>query len=438
MQGDRWHKHFQSMEYRYVFDCKRLKSIIGNASVPLCGKETLVGRFARTTILFLFALCSGMASADQVQVTLTEAGSLSTKINADDKFTITSLKVSGPINVTDITYLREMAGSNYYGTTTDGQLVDLDLTDANIVSSSGAYLYCGSYNIGENEIGKYMFCNCNLESIELPTSLTNICQGAFMDCSKLTEVTLHGSTLPTCTTDAFTSVPLANATLYCPKSLIETCKTTEPWSGFGTIAIPFYITISDAGIATGCSEGDLDFSGVTGVKAYIVSAFSPSEEKVLLTRATYIPAGTGFIAKGAEGTYKIPATTTDYTYANLLAGTLEEKTVAATDGDYTNYVLGKDTEGNACFYKANNTTVSANKAYLQIPTSALSASNSEAKELLTLSFDDEGGDTTGFISVTKLAEETSGNAAIYNLNGQRKQSLTKGLNIVNGKKVLVK
>ncbi len=292
---------------------------------------------------------------------------------------------------------------------------------------------------GVTSIGYYAFENCSsLTSVTIPNSVKSIGFRAFQGCSSLTEVTLQSETLPSCGYGPFSNIP-SDATLYCKASLIETCKTTTPWSGFSKIvAIPFSIIISDAGIATACFDDDLDFTEMTDVKAYIASGFSPSEGKVLLTRAMKIPAKTGFIVKGNAGTYKIPVSATDYTYANLLVGTLAETTVAETDGSYTNYVLGKDSEGKACFCLANVNTVSANKAYLHIPTSAVSTETSGAKTSLNLSFDDEDGDITGFIPVTKLAEETNGKSAIYNLNGQRKQSLTKGLNIVNGKKVLVR
>ena len=58
---------------------------------------------------------------------------------------------------------------------------------------------------------------------------------------------------------------------------------------------------------------------------------------------------------------------------------------------------------------------------------------------LGISFGDEDGITTGFVSVKDLyngsADKTD---AIYNINGQRRSSLTRGLNIVNGKKIIVK
>ncbi len=320
------------------------------------------------------------------------------------------------------------------------------VTIGNSVTSIGmsAFIGCSSLTsvIIPNSVTSisdraFRYCS-SLTSITIPNSVESIGSYAFQYCSSLTEVTLQGTALPSCVNNAFNQIS-KGATLYCKASLVETCKTTAPWSGFGEIkAIPFSITITDAGIATACSNDDLDFSEMTDVKAYIASGFSPSEGKVLLTRAMKIPANTGFIVKGNAGTYKIPVSATDYTYANLLVGTLAETTVAETDGDYTNYVLANDATAGVGFYKADNTAVSANKAYLQIPTSAVSTETSGAKTSLRLSFDDEDGDITGFIPVTKLAEETSGKSAIYNLNGQRKQSLTKGLNIVNGKKIFVK
>lgn len=246
---------------------------------------------------------------------------------------------------------------------------------------------------------------------------------------------MQGETLPTCGTNVFPE-DMSDATLYCRSALIEACRNTTPWSGFKDIlqmSTTATIDITDAGFATGCYYDDLDFTGIEGLKAYLVSGFNPETGKVLLTRVKEIPAGTGFIVKGVEGTYTIPAAKTRYMYANLLVGALTETSLAATDGSSSNYVLGnEETTGIGFYLPSNGYVLAANKAYLRIPTSL-----SEAKRVIGLSFDDED-DTTGFIPVSKLTEATNGNSAIYNLNGQRKQSLTKGLNIVNGKKILVR
>ena len=322
------------------------------------------------------------------------------------------------------------------------------VTIPNSVTSIGSYAFQDCTNQTSitipnsvTSIGYGAFFHCtSLTSVTIGSSVTSIGYGAFYNCSGLTEVTLQGKTLPGCNTNAFYNINLSNATLYCKAALLEKCKSTDPWKNFKNIVVKrFSITITDAGIATGCFDDDLDFSGVTGVKAYIVSAFSPTEGQVLLTRATKIPAETGFVVKGAANTYEIPAAATDYVYSNMLVGVLEATTVAKTDGTYTNYVLGKGSDGVAGFFVATGDAVPANKAYLQIPTSAVTTDDtSSAKASLCLSFDDEESNTTGIIQTREQSDRTSGKAVIYNLNGQRKQSLTKGLNIVNGKKIFVK
>ncbi len=289
-------------------------------------------------------------------------------------------------------------------------------------------------SIGE---GAFKFCR-SLTSVTIPNSVTNIGEGAFAWCSNLTEVTLQGTTMLECDATAFDQIS-SDATLYCKAALIEICKDIAPWNNFNIVVNPFTIEITDAGIATGCFDDDLDFSGLE-VKAYIASGFNPKTGKVLMTNVTEVPAGTGFIVKGTEGTYEIPAVATKYMYANMLVGTLENTTLPKTDEDtYTYYVLGKDAEDKAGFFLADDgCPVPANKAYLQIPTSAVATTTSNVKSSLSIGFDDEDGTITGIAPVKTVEEEMDGNTVIYNINGQRMQSLTRGLNIVNGKKIFIK
>ncbi len=141
--------------------------------------------------ILLLLLCCVVASAQQVEVTLTAAGTLSEKIATDQKYAITSLKVSGPINGTDVRYLREMAGRDYKGYSTSGKLAELDLIDANIVEGGDSYY---NYNYTKNNVlGYYIFKNCNLTSIKLPNSVTRIGDDAFYDCSSLSSVTIPNS-----------------------------------------------------------------------------------------------------------------------------------------------------------------------------------------------------------------------------------------------------
>ena len=286
-------------------------------------------------------------------------------------------------------------------------------------------------------IGQYAFWKCtNLTSVTIPNSVTSMDFGAFYFCEKLKEVTLLGDKLLECDAFAFSEIS-SDATLYCNASLIETIENVSPWSGFKNIVAietSNIITLTDAGIVTACFDQDLDLTSLGDtVKAYIASGFSPSDGKVLLTRVTHIPAGTGFVVKGAAGTYEIPLAETDYMYVNMLVGTLESKSLTKTDGTYTNYVLGNN-DGVVGFYlPGDGFTIDANKAYLQIPTSTAAA-----KRSVGISFEDEDDTTTGFISVKELKEGADGKSAVYDINGLRKSGLSKGLNIIDGKKIYIR
>ena len=148
------------------------------------------------SLLFLLMFSSTIASAQQVEVTLSEAGTLSEKIDSDQKYEITSLKVSGPINGTDVRYLREMAGRDEEDNSTNGCLIELDLTDAKIVEG-GDYYHYYSYSTQHytknDTIGDYMFLRCNLKNIKLPNSVTSIGSYAFSYCRGLTSITIPNS-----------------------------------------------------------------------------------------------------------------------------------------------------------------------------------------------------------------------------------------------------
>ena len=164
------------------------------------------------------------ASFAQTMVTLDKAGDLSKKINETEKFTITSLTVSGPINSDDVLFLREMIGRNMEGSETDGKLTSLDLSNAKIVTGGGNYykvkrgLSFKFYNIAENDVvGNYMFYNCkSLTTLKLPKTVKKIEQNAFYNCQSLKECTLPES-LSEINDKAFAKTKLSEVTF--PASL---------------------------------------------------------------------------------------------------------------------------------------------------------------------------------------------------------------------------
>ena len=102
-------------------------------------------------------------------------------------------------------------------------------------------------------------------------------------------------------------------------------------------------------------------------------------------------------------------------------------------GDYTNYVLAKK-NGNLGFYAVvDGSTLSAHKAYLPLPTASLPSGARSIK----LVFED--GETTGISDASPLNDnEEMTNDNIYDLQGRRVEKPTRGLYVVNGRKVVIK
>ena len=164
------------------------------------------------------------ASFAQTKVTLDKAGDLSKKIKDTEKFTITSLIVSGSINSDDVRFLREMAGRDMDGNETDGKLSSLDLSDAKIVKGGGNYIkvkrrmFTRYYSITENDVvGFYMFYNCrSLTSLKLPKTVKRIELYAMQYCKSLQKCTLPES-LSEINDKAFANTNLSEVTF--PASL---------------------------------------------------------------------------------------------------------------------------------------------------------------------------------------------------------------------------
>ena len=282
-------------------------------------------------------------------------------------------------------------------------------------------------------IGDNAFNDINsLTSIVIPESVTSIGQYAFRFCNSLAEVVCKAKVAPQLKSDAFSNDVLSKATLYVPEESVESYKADGEWKKNSDIQpLPYaYINISAAEKTTYCSEHALDFTNIEGAKAYIASGFSPSTGVVLLTKVDKVPARVGFMVIGKEGKYEVPYCETDFTYANLLVGTMSQTTVASTADGKTNYVLSKGSDG-VMFYLANNAMVPAKKAYLSIPSTIVDETHVKA---VRLAFEDDM--TTNIIRVEDMTKKTTDK--VYGLDGRCKMGLSSGINIVNGKKIYVK
>lgn len=186
-------------------------------------------------------------------------------------------------------------------------------------------------------------------------------------------------------------------------------------AGWNTIALPFAVTDlsvfgegAKAYELTGYNDGALNFKAAETLKAG-----SP----YVLYVETAAEANGNFKFKGVDITATEPATVgfNDAkfvaTYAPMEAGTMTGKygVVPST---------GKIQKGGA------NATMKGFRAYFELP-----AGTNGARMII------DGEDVTAISSIITDAE--NGNA-IYNLNGQRVNAATKGVYIINGKKMIIK
>ena len=185
------------------------------------------------------------------------------------------------------------------------------------------------------------------------------------------------------------------------------------------------VSVGDLKYSTYASDKALDFTGSS------IKAFYPTVEGSTLTfhEITKVPAGTGVLLYSANGaiTEDILVCTgeTDAVENNVFVrGRGERVSYDETTQKYI-YVLSKPQGDNLGFYKANNNRVATNRAYIKVP-----AELSGAKSF-TINLED---DPTGIVNLNDNVNANEG--AIYNLAGQRLSKMQKGINIINGKKVL--
>ncbi len=114
------------------------------------------------------------------------AGTLPTLISEDEKYNITSIKITGDLNGTDFKFIREMTGVGNMVSdtiqTTKGKLLRLNLSEANIVEGGEAYFDDGydSYITQNNTLTSLMFIGCPIQTFVIPNSVTTIGGGAFL------------------------------------------------------------------------------------------------------------------------------------------------------------------------------------------------------------------------------------------------------------------
>ena len=314
-------------------------------------------------------------------------------------------------------------------------------------------------NIPDNvsTIGNAAFENCSgLTSVVIPNSVTSIETNAFFGCTGLTEIilpqnlkTIGYDTFRGCdnllsvvsfiedpsyvgfTNGIFDENTTINGTLYVPKgtkSLYKRYSTHWNINNIVEMDMEYDLEITDAELATMFISYPVEIPENDNIKGVYYAKEIVDGELVLEELKGVIPANTAVIVSATPSIYtfhrsaKILAELTD----NLLVGTDSELDVSEIDGKVLTLGHG-ETSGNVGFYEFTGVTLQPNKAYIVLPAS------SDVKEL--------GIEFNGVSTNIKAVENNVKSNAVYNVLGQKVMAntkLSKGLYIVNGKKVLAR
>ena len=208
----------------------------------------------------------------------------------------------------------------------------------------------------------------------------------------------------------------------------------------GASQISKSVTISACGYATFSGPHTYtiaDHKKSTTPEVYYATAENGNSITLTLTDNNRIPACQGVIIKGAAGDVLTLKSVEEQTtvsnnllVANLAAYALPVTTTInkGSDATYYNYILVADGTSAVFKHTSGSGDLSANKAFLRTTTNVASARG------LELNFGE--GDVTGISEIEKL--RNVGNEKFFDLQGRLVAQPTKGLYIVNGKKVIIK
>ena len=265
----------------------------------------------------------------------------------------------------------------------------LHTTKTNAVFSAstrakGKYtLQCGSYVHANTSNGKYYTDHCGSD-------------GCAQHDLILEEVDMRPSTIVSTISEYKMGTFYANEAVIIPEGVTAYVATTEP--------------VMDETDAQGNAIGTI--------------SMTPIKDGI-------IPAETGVLICGEQGDYKFApsaeaGTAVEGNFLKGYAGAFEYDNVTLADG-YNTYVLTVKNEEAGFYKKTSGFKVYYNKAYLQVP-ATLSAQS------IRLRFG-KGDDTTEIETSTLNSQPST---EVYDLQGRRVAYPTKGVYIVDGKKVIVK
>ena len=210
------------------------------------------------------------------------------------------------------------------------------------------------------------------------------------------------------------------------------------------------VKIGSIGKASFAAPVDLDFTNVSGLKAFTATGYDKSTKTIWLTRVMKVQKGEGVLLKGDPNSYEIPSAAVQSSYENMFVGNTSGNEIqvleTSEDGSQTNYYL----KGDGSFVSVKGyVNIKNNKCYLALPTSMVAVSSTRSAEddykfeepeviKLPIDFKSIGSEDDGTTGVKEVKSGEAKGDEWYTLQGQRVAKPGKGLYIRNGKKVVIK
>ena len=446
----------------YVFyDCYRLTSI----TIP--GSVTSIGDFA-------FSYCSSLASII-IPSSVTSIGVWAFRGCSS----LTSITIPNGVTCIEEQTFYECSSL-------------ASITIPSSVTSIGDHAFedCSSLTSitipnGVTSIGDCAFRECSsLTSITIPKSVTSIGVWAFRGCSSLTDVYCYAENVPKTDPSAFTSSPIASATLHVPAASLEQYKATAPWSGFGSI-VPARslvdINLYDIGDNTdilqenehkyvnvtingrtfkkdGTWQGiclpfdvDVENSILKGADVRTLESLTQIDNYILmncLTPVTEMKAGTPYIIRWKDAGEDI-----FNPYFESVTINLDDWDVYVVDGTEVGVCNRTFGSGSYLIYSSFECNYNEEYLWLMNGTSVLTPITADAGlvvhafdimfNVMDIQTDDtvvllNTGDPIDLIDGISSLKEEEGEVEIYNVAGMRLNKMQRGINIVNRRKVLIR
>ena len=218
----------------------------GLTSITIPGSVTTIG-------LVAFQDCTGLTSVTIPNSVTTIGGgafdgctSLTSVTIPNSVTTIEGTAFSGCTDLTNVTIGNSVTtiGNNAFSGCTG--LTSVTIPNSVTTIGRSAFYGCTGFTnvtIGNSvtTIGEYAFYGCsNLETVKIGKGIKYIKEAAFANCENLTDVYCYATSVPNAKTSmvgvphAFGNSYIEYATLHVPEESIDSYKSTEPWSSFGT------------------------------------------------------------------------------------------------------------------------------------------------------------------------------------------------------------